>query len=72
MGIYGILGIVIGLLLLLAPGFIYSLPFLPKIGKGSVGVDFKRRQGPTWLIRLGGLATIVIGILEIFGVITVG
>jgi hypothetical protein len=70
MQIYGMLGILMGLFALIAPNAIPRI--WVKLKPNSIGMQYRRPNStnPLWW-RLGGLIAIVIGFLNVFGVITI-
>lgn len=72
MSIYGFIGIGMGLLLVIFPNLITQGSVLPKLGKKSVGVSVRKPinfPNATLFIRIGGAISILLGVLEIIGVI---
>jgi len=69
MGLYGILGLILGLALVFAPNLVPNI--FPRFGKRKIGVEYRKNVGPTWILRLAGVGTIIISLLEIFGIVTV-
>jgi len=70
--IYGILAIIIGLFGILAPNVLNNLTFIPKIGRQHIGGQIRRPAliNPLW-IRLAGLLVLILGILNLLGIVAI-
>ena len=59
-----------GLLFLIFPDYFKSWRVLPKVTPGGAGISVRKTWLPNWILGIGGFIAIMLGVLEVFGIIT--